>query len=58
LGTGQQESTDWFSCSIFIKVRDGRCTNLWNDPWLNAIPLGIRFPRLFQVSIQKEAKVI
>jgi len=28
-----------------------------NDPWLCAIPLRIRYPKLFQISIQKETKV-
>jgi len=58
LGTSQSESNYWFSDSIFRKARDGRSTNIWKDPWLGAISLRIRFPKLFQVSLQKEAKVI
>ncbi|AET03565.1 hypothetical protein MTR_8g073020 [Medicago truncatula] len=34
-----------------------RSAYFWKDPWLGDIPLRICFPRLFQVSIQKEAKV-
>jgi len=56
--TSHFESNDWFSDSIFRKVRDGRSTSFWKDPWLGAIPLIICFPKLFQVSIQKEVKVI
>jgi len=39
-------------------VRDGWSINFWKDFWLGVIPLRIRFQGLFQVSIQKEAKVI
>jgi len=57
LGIGQPGSSDWFSDSILRKVRDERSTYYLKDSWLGAIPLRICFPRPFQVSIQKEAKV-
>nr|GEV25887.1 RNA-directed DNA polymerase, eukaryota, reverse transcriptase zinc-binding domain protein [Tanacetum cinerariifolium] len=39
------------------RIGDGRNTFFWFDPWVNAQPLHILFPRIFASDIDKEASV-
>lgn len=39
------------------KVSNGRGTSFWKDRWIGDKPLALSFPRLFSISLQKEAKV-
>ena len=38
-------------------VGDGRDTLLWYDNWVGDIPLRIKYPRLFELAVDKESKV-
>jgi hypothetical protein len=40
----------WFGDSVLRKVEDGADTFVWTDPWLDGIPLYVRFRRLFDLS--------
>nr|GFB30189.1 RNA-directed DNA polymerase, eukaryota [Tanacetum cinerariifolium] len=39
------------------RIGDGRNTIFWFDPWVNAQPLHILFPRIFALDLDKEASV-
>ncbi|MCI01390.1 defensin/CCP-like protein [Trifolium medium] len=51
------EDRNWFSDVAVKKVRNGRNTRFWLDRWTGDSPLCLAFPRLFSLSIQKEASV-
>jgi hypothetical protein len=36
------------------KVGDGKLTQLWNDVWLEFVPLRANFPKLFEICDNKE----
>lgn len=42
---------------FFIKVASGQTTAFWSDTWLGDTNLEKTFPRLYSLSIQKQAKV-
>jgi len=48
---------NWFSNRVVRKVSNGRGTSFWKDRWIGDKPLAVTFPRLFSISLQKEAKV-
>jgi hypothetical protein len=54
---GSNLGINWFSQNVSKKVGNGAQTSFWEDSWLGDIPLKDRFPRLFSISIQKEASV-
>lgn len=39
------------------KIGNGRNSSFWNDAWRDTIPLSIKFPRLYSISNNQEAKV-
>ncbi|MCI35356.1 putative ribonuclease H protein, partial [Trifolium medium] len=36
---------------------NGNMTSFWNDTWVGDQPLGLRFPRLFSMSLQQQENV-
>lgn len=48
---------DWFSREVARKIGNGRNSSFWNDAWRDTIPLSIKFPRLYSISNNQEAKV-
>jgi hypothetical protein len=54
---GVNLGVNWFSGSVYRKLRNGMRTSFWRDNWSSEIPLKDRFPRLFSISIQKNASV-
>ncbi|MCH79506.1 LINE-1 reverse transcriptase like [Trifolium medium] len=51
------EERSWFANNITRQVEKGDSTRFWKDCWLGVSPLCDRFPRLFSISSQKEAKL-
>jgi len=49
---------NWFEENIRWVVGDGRDTLFWHDKWIGDIPLRLRFPRLFDLAVNKESKVV
>jgi hypothetical protein len=49
------EEESWFARNVVRKVGRGDGTRFWEDWWVGAAPLSIRFPRLYSISLQKEA---
>jgi len=47
----------WFDSNIRGVVGDGRGTYFWHDTWVGEIPLKNKFPRLFDLSVDKECSV-
>jgi len=47
----------WFDSNIRRVVGDGRGTYFWHDIWVGEIPLKIKFPRLFDLSVDNECSV-
>lgn len=41
----------------YLKVGDGPKVKFWHDSWIGGGPLVIRFPRMFSLSVHKEASV-
>jgi hypothetical protein len=54
---GSNLDHNWFSHGVLKKLGDGRFTSFWCDKWVGDLPLCDRFPRLFSISINKEASV-
>jgi len=48
---------DWFSDRVVRKVSNGRGTSFWKDRWIGDQSLALSFPRLFNISSFKEAKI-
>jgi hypothetical protein len=51
------ENGSWFGQNIERRVGRGDNTRFWKDAWVGNSPLCARFPRLFSISLQKEASV-
>jgi len=47
----------WFDDNIHRVVGDGRNTLFWYDNWVGEIPLRHKFPRLFDLAVNKECMV-
>jgi hypothetical protein len=47
----------WFENNTRRVVGDGKGTLFWHDIWMGEIPLKIKFPRLFALSVNKECSV-
>ncbi|XP_024628914.1 uncharacterized protein [Medicago truncatula] len=48
---------NWFEDNIRRVVRDGRNTLFWYDRWIGDVPLRLKFPRLFNLAVEKECSV-
>ena len=48
---------NWFEDNIRCEVGDGRDTLFWYDKWIGDMPLRVRFPRLFDLVVEKECSV-
>jgi hypothetical protein len=47
----------WFESGISKVLGNGNTTSFWTDTWRGDIPLALRFPRLFSISLQQHDKV-
>jgi hypothetical protein len=47
----------WFEENTRRVVGDGNNTLFWSDNWVGETPLCIKFPRLFDVAVNKECSV-
>jgi hypothetical protein len=54
---GSNLDLDWFSQGVSKKLGNGRLTSFWTEKWVGDLPLCVRFPRLFSISMHKEATV-
>ncbi|MCI05881.1 cytochrome P450, partial [Trifolium medium] len=52
LGTPVESQSDWFSEGVFKRIGNGILTSFWFDPWVDSVPLRIRYQSLFQASDQ------
>ena len=48
---------NWFEENIRRVVGDGRDTLFWYDRWIGDLPLCLKFPRLFDLAVEKECSV-
>jgi len=48
---------DWFSDHVSHYVGNGRTTMFWSDVWLGEESFGVRFSRLFELSVHKGVSV-
>jgi len=48
---------NWFEENICWVVGDWSDTFFWYDKWIGDIPLRLNFPRLFELSVEKEYRV-
>ena len=48
---------NWFEDNIRRVVGDGRDTFFWYDEWIEDTPLRIKFPRFFDLALEKESRV-
>lgn len=49
---------NWFSDKLRKEIGNGVETSLWEDPWLEGVPLKIRYPRLFVLSEENNVCVM
>ncbi|MCI03482.1 putative non-LTR retroelement reverse transcriptase, partial [Trifolium medium] len=54
---GNNLNNNWFAQSVVKKLGNGMSTSFWGEVWVGDLALKDRFPRLFSISIQKEATV-
>lgn len=47
----------WFDENTRRVLSNGRDTLSWYDTWVGEIPLKIKFPRLFELAVNKECRV-
>jgi len=47
----------WFNAKVLRSVGNGMNTSFWNDKWIGERCFRLKYPRLFLVSNQREAKV-
>jgi hypothetical protein len=50
-------SFNWLEEAFDRKIGSGMLTRFWKDAWFGNGPLCLRFPRLFSLSLEKEALV-
>ena len=48
---------NWFEENIRRVVGNGRDTLFWYDRWLGDVSLRVKFPRLFDLAVEKESSV-
>ncbi|CAJ2628200.1 unnamed protein product [Trifolium pratense] len=51
------ESKNWVEELVVRSLGDGACTGFWYDKWMGGDLLCTKFPRLFSLSLQKQATV-
>ncbi|MCI18150.1 RNA-directed DNA polymerase (Reverse transcriptase), partial [Trifolium medium] len=56
-GLDVQENGSWFARNLSRRLGNGNSTRFWLDVWFGNLSLGERFPRLFSISLQKDAMV-
>ncbi|MCH88363.1 LINE-1 reverse transcriptase like, partial [Trifolium medium] len=49
------DSKNWVVEAIYSSLGNGAQTSFWCDKWIGDASLSVRFPRLFSLSLQKEA---
>lgn len=47
----------WFNEEVLRKIGNGMTTSFWNDKWKGERCFRLKYPRLFMISNQREAKV-
>ncbi|MCI03011.1 cytochrome P450 [Trifolium medium] len=52
LGTQVDFHSGWFSDGVTKRIGNGTLTSFWFDPWVDGVPLRIRYQSLFQASDQ------
>jgi len=57
LGLEAGEGNQWFNTEVTRKVGNGNSTSFWEVAWRGDIPFRVKYPRLFSLSNQREAKV-
>jgi hypothetical protein len=50
-------SEEWFQGNVRKVVGDGKNTLFWSDVWVDAVPLRVRFNRLYELSLSKGESV-
>jgi len=55
-GVGEGVGT-WFEDNTRQVVGNGRDTLFWHDIWVGEIPLRLKFPRLFNLAVNKQCTV-
>lgn len=51
------ENGKWFVDNLSMRLGNGLSTSFWEGPWMGAVSIRDRFPRLFHLSEQKEIMV-
>jgi len=49
---------NWFEENTRKVVGDGRDTFFWYDRWIGDVSLRVKFPRLFELAVEKESTVV
>lgn len=57
IGQSGSNMDDVIISGFNIKVNDGTNTKFWEQAWIGEIPLKDQFPRLYRISLQKEAMI-
>lgn len=55
VGLDRREGANWFNLAVVRKVGNGNTTSFWKDEWLGEGTLRSKYPRLYDISNQKEA---
>jgi hypothetical protein len=50
-------SKNWVEEGCIRRLGNGNHTRFWSDIWIDGTLLSVKFPRLFSLSLQKEAKI-
>jgi len=53
----RMDGSNWFNSEITRRVGNGRNTSFWEAEWRGDLAFRYKYPRLFSLSNQKEAKV-
>jgi hypothetical protein len=48
---------NWFDNNIRRVVGDGKSTFFWHDIWVGDVPLKVKFPRIYDLSLYKDCSV-
>jgi hypothetical protein len=51
------DNSNWLGDVVLRSLGNDRHTRFWRDVWIGDAPLSLLFPRLFSISLQKEASV-
>lgn len=53
----ERGGASWFNVEVTRRVHNGQNTSFWNTKWRGEMILSFKYPRLFAISNQKDAKV-